>query len=163
MNKDVYFSRRFSSNISLSQLPLSPFLLRACTNFPPFRCLSPTCGWHLYRHVIRIARSSTSGKHFAPFTVSSVKHDRQFFKSSIRWKTKDYPPNWLRKPDRICHEIKRSRSTKRAKVKKISSYLIYGIGRGIIAGVADVRGIFCDRMIADSAVVAHDEAQQIYL
>lgn len=79
--------------------------------------------------------------------------------SSIRWKPKDYPPNWLRKPDRN----KAIAIDKESQDKKESSYLIYGIGRGIIAGVADVRGIFCDRMIADSAVVAHDEAQQIYL
>lgn len=48
---------------------------------------------------------------------------------------------------------------KESEGKKISFYLIYGVGRGIVAGVADLRGVLWgDRMIADRAVVAHNEA-----
>lgn len=42
-------------------------------------------------------------------------------------------------------------------------YLIYGAGRGIVVGVDDLRDVLRDRVIADRAVVAHDEAQQAYL
>lgn len=45
----------------------------------------------------------------------------------------------------------------------LSFYLIYGVGCGFVAGVADFRGVLCDRMIADCTVVAYDEAQQAYL
>lgn len=43
------------------------------------------------------------------------------------------------------------------------SYLIHGVGGEVVACVADLRDVVRDRVIADRAVVAHDEAQQAYL
>lgn len=168
VNKDVYFSRRFSSNISLSQLP------RSRSPLPYFALL------RISRLFVACLLRAVGTCIDTSFENREIEHERQTVlllspsplwtmtanSSSLRsdGKRRITPPNWLRKLDRIRHGIKRSRSAERERARiKRSFYLIYGIGRGIIAGVADLRGVLRDRMIADGAVVAHDEAQQIYL
>lgn len=42
-------------------------------------------------------------------------------------------------------------------------YLIYDVDGEIVAGAVELRDVLRDRVIADRAVVAHDEAQQAYL
>lgn len=60
----------------------------------------------------------------------------------------------------VLREVKRSAKKTRGKKK---FYLIYGVGCGKVSDVDDLRGVLCDRMIADCAVVAHDKTQQAYL
>lgn len=105
VNKDVYSSRRafpatFPSYIA-SPLLFYSVLVRISHLFRSLRVVG-TCIDTSFesRDRARVANR------FAPFTASSVNHDRRFFGSSIRWKTKDCPPNWLRKPDRMHHGIK---------------------------------------------------------
>ena len=58
--------------------------------------------------------------------------------------------------------VRRLRSVK-SEGKEKPFYLIYGVNREIVAGIADLGSVLCNRMITDRAVVAHDEAQQAYL
>lgn len=58
--------------------------------------------------------------------------------------------------------VRRLRSVKSEGEEK-PFYLIYRVDCEIIAGIADLGSVLCNRMITDRAIVAHDEAQQAYL
>lgn len=106
-----------------SQLPysFSPslFLFRISTNFPLFRCLSPTCGWHLYRRVIRIARSSTSGKQFCPFRRLLCEPWPPILQVFDPMENEGLPSEVVTKTrPHMSRGVKRSRSTKKERVER---------------------------------------------
>lgn len=108
------------------------------------------------------SRNRACGKPFCPFHHSCVNHDcdSSSFRSNKKRRITSEPVSKIR--SYTSREVKRLRSVK-SKGEKKPFYLIYGVDREIVAGIADLRSVLCDRMIADRTVVAHDEAQQAYL
>lgn len=143
-------------DIFLSSSSLSPSLF--CFFYLSFVYIValPTCGWHLY---IRVDMSFESQDRavFDLFTASvwSTIRDSPSFQSDKRQRIK-----WFRNYDRILvtHSKIIASDKKHDEVRIKSSYLIYSVGRIIVAAVSDFWSVLCDWMIADCAVVAHDEA-----